>query len=137
MARRSRDVIREVTEGQPDEAVMQLAENMGGVDAVLEMVFEGMEDALVADKAQDAVIGWEITDGESEHDVTLTVKDKQARYEMHGAPAPRVTLALSFIDFIRLISGEIRGEQAFQAGKLQITGDVAFSQEIPAMFGIA
>jgi len=137
MAQRSRDVIREVVEGKPDEDVMQFVENMGGVDAVIEMVFQGMEDALVADKAEDAVIAWELCDGEEEHDVTLTVKGKKASYELHAATGPRVTLALSFTDFIRLISGDLDGARAVNSGKLQITGDVTFAQQIPAMFGIA
>jgi putative sterol carrier protein len=137
MAQRSRDVIREAIQGKPDEDVMQLVQNMGGIDAVIEMVFEGMEDALVADKAQDAVIGWEICDGESEHDVTLTVKDKKASYDMRASTPTRVTLALSFTDFIRLISGDLSGSEAFTSGKLHIKGDVAFARQIPDMFGIA
>jgi len=137
MAQRSRDVIREVIEGKPDEDVMQLVQNMGGVDAVIEMVFEGMEDALIPDRAQDAVIGWELCEGETEHDITLTVKDQKASYAVRAPSEPRVTLALSFTDFIRLISGDLDGAQAFTSGKLQITGDVTFAQQIPAMFGIA
>jgi putative sterol carrier protein len=137
MAQRSRDVMRAVIAGKPDDDVMQLVENMGGVEAVLEMVFQGMEEALIPDKAQDCVIGWELTSGGKTYDYTVTVKDKRATYEESKPTDARVTLGCSVVEFVRLIAGEVEGMAEFTSGKLKIEGDIVFAQQIPQMFGIA
>jgi putative sterol carrier protein len=137
MAQRSRDVMRGVIAGKPDDDVMQLVENMGGVETVLEMCFQGMEEALDPTKAQDCVIGWGLTSGGKTYDYTVTVKDKKATYEECKAADARVTLGCSVTEFVRLIAGEVDGMAEFMAGKLKIDGDIMFAQQIPQMFGIA
>ena len=137
MADQARDLIREAIKGKPDDEVMKLTEGLGGVDAALDMVFEGMEQALNADKAVDCVIGWDITNQDKTYEFGVTVQDKKAT-SAKGKPAdPRVTLACSFVDFIRLVAGELDGMTAFMNGKLKIAGDIMFAQQIPQMFGIA
>src|SRR5437870_5723763 len=123
MAQRSRDVMREVIDGKPDEEIMTFVQNMGGVDAMLDICFEGMEDALVPEKAQDCVICFEVTEGVKTQSFTITVKDQKATYEKREAPDARVTLAMSLIEFLRVITGIDEGMAAFMGGRLKITGD--------------
>src|SRR5438132_1209472 len=52
-----------------------------------------------------------------------------------GAPGPaRVTLALAFPDFLRLVSGKLDGMQAFFSGKLKVSGDMMFAQTMQSWF---
>ncbi len=137
MADQARDLIREAIKGKPDAEVMTLVEGLGGVEAALDMVFQGMEQALDPGKAQDCVIAWDVTGEGRTYEFGVTVADKKAT-AAQGKPAdPRVTMACSFVDFIRLIAGELDGMTAFMSGKLKITGDIMFAQQIPQMFGIA
>jgi putative sterol carrier protein len=109
---------------------------MGGAETVLEMTFEGMKAALNPDKAQDCVIGYELTEGDNTHAFAVTIKDKQATYSKRDPSDARVTLGLSVPDYLRLISGELDGMQAFMQGKLKLKGDMMFAQQVPQMFGL-
>jgi putative sterol carrier protein len=52
-----------------------------------------------------------------------------------GAAGPaRVTLALAFPDFLRLVSNKLDGMQAFFSGKLKLTGDMMFAQTMQGWF---
>lgn len=136
MVQRSRDVMREVIDGKTDEEIMGFVQNMGGVEALLDICFQGMEDALVPEKAQDCVIAFEIAENGTTHNFTVTVKNKKAIYESRAATDARVTFALTFIGFLRLITGLTEGMKAFMEGTMKVTGDMMFAQEMPAMFGI-
>ena len=136
MADDARAILTEAVKGKSDEEIMELVGTMGGAATVLEMTFEGMKAALIPDKAQDCVIGYELTDGENTHAYAVTVKDKQASYEKRDPADARVTLGLTVADYLRLISGELDGMQAFMQGKLKLKGDMMFAQQVPQMFGI-
>ena len=50
--------------------------------------------------------------------------------------APRVTLTLDGVDFLRIVTGNASGPMLFMSGKLKIEGDLMFAAQIPAMFTI-
>lgn len=136
MADDARAILTEAVKGKSDEEIMEFVGTTGGAETVLEMTFEGMKAALDPDKAQDCVIGYELTDGGTTHAYAVTVKDKQASYEKRDPADARVTLGLTVADYLRLISGELDGMQAFMQGKLKLKGDMMFAQQVPQMFGI-
>ena len=136
MADDARAILTEAVKGKTDDEIMELVGTMGGAETVLEMTFEGMKAALIPDKAQDCVIGYELTEGDKTYAYAVTVKDKQAGYERKDPGDARVTLGLTVADYLRLISGELDGMQAFMQGKLKLKGDMMFAQQVPQMFGI-
>lgn len=136
MADDARAILTEAVKGKSDEEITQFVETMGGAATVLEMTFEGMKAALIPDKAQDCVIGYELTEGDTTHSYAVTVKDKEASYEKRDPSDARVTLGLTLPDYLRLIAGELDGMQAFMQGKLKLKGDMMFAQQVPQMFGL-
>ena len=136
MASDAQAILQEAVKGKSDDEIMEFVNTMGGPEAVLTLTFEGMKSALNPDKAQDCVIGYELTEGGNTHAYAVTVKDKQASYEKRDPSDARVTLGLSLTDYLRLISGELDGMQAFMQGKLKLKGDMMFAQQVPQMFGL-
>lgn len=130
----ARAMLTEAVAGQDDAALVQLAENFGGVEAFLDLVFEGMAGALDPAKAQDATIGWEIVHGDDVHTYVVTISGGQASAERTDPTGTRTTLRLSLPDSMRLVAGELDGMQAFMAGKLQVKGDMMFAAQIQQMF---
>jgi putative sterol carrier protein len=136
MADDPRAVLEQAVKGRSDEEIQTFVSNLGGAQAVLDLVFEGMTQALKPEAAQDCVIGWQITEGETVHNYRLEVKDKAATVTKDEPADARVTLGLPLPDFLRLISGELDGMQAFMQGKLKLQGDMMFAQQMQTMFGV-
>ena len=129
-----RAMLAEGLKDKTDEEIKELVQGFGGGDTILTTIFDGMMGAFKPDAAQDCVIGWEITEDGTTHAFALTVKDKQASYEKVAPTSARVTLGMALPDFLRLISGNLDGMQAFMQGKLKLTGDMMFAQQFQTMF---
>lgn len=133
-----RAMLEEAVEGANDEDLTRLAENLGGVEAFLDVTFQGMTEALDPDRAQDCVVGWEIVDGDDVHPYVVTISEGGNVVEAdRGEPDnARVTLRLSLPNYLRLITGKLDGMQAFMSGALQLKGDMMFATQLQQMFGI-
>lgn len=129
-------MLQEAVKGKSDDEIMEFVKNMGGTEGLLTLTFEGMKAALNPEKAQDCVIGYKLTEGDTTHTYTVTVKGGTAAYEKRDPSDARVTLGLTLPDYLRLIAGELDGMQAFMQGKLKLEGDMMFAQQIPQMFGL-
>jgi putative sterol carrier protein len=136
MAQDAREILEQAVKGKSDEEIMGFVNTMGGAEAVVDLTFEGMKAALNPDKAQDCIIGYEVTDGDKTLAYAVTIKDKQASYEKRDPSDARVTLGLALADYLRLIAGDLDGMQAFMQGKLKLKGDMMFAQQVPQMFGL-
>lgn len=136
MADDPRALLQEAVKGKSDDEVLELLSTMGGVEQTLDMTFEGMKDALKPEAAQDCIIGYSLTEGGNTHNYAVIIKDKQCTYEKREPGDARVTLGMSVPDYLRLISGELDGMQAFMQGKLKLAGDMMFAQQIQTMFGV-
>lgn len=131
-----RAFLQEAVQGKGDDEITQLAENLGGVEAFLDLTFQGMTQALNPEAAQDAVIGWEVVHGDDVHPYGVTIDGGTASAEQGSPDAARVTLRLSLPNYVRLIAGELDGMQAFMSGALQLKGDMMFAAQIQQMFGV-
>lgn len=129
-------MLQEAVKGKSDDEIMEFVNNMGGAEGLLTLTFEGMKAAVNPEKAQDCVVGFEVTEGDTTHAYTVVIKDKAATYEKRDPSDARVTLGLTVPDYLRLISGELDGMQAFMQGKLKLKGDMMFAQQIAPMFGL-
>ena len=131
----SREELATLIEGKSDEEINAgVAER--GTDKVLGQIFEFMAAQFQPDRAvgQSAVIGWDITAPEATHSYQLKVADGTCSVNQGTGEAARVTLGMALPDFLRFVTGQLDGMQAFMTGKLKLSGDMMFAQSMQAWF---
>ncbi|TDC73796.1 SCP2 sterol-binding domain-containing protein [Streptomyces hainanensis] len=121
----------------------QLDELMRGElrQRVLAEIFSRMGRQFRPDNAGSlrAVIRWEVTGraGEPLAVYDATIADGTCRVTPGPTDAtPRVTLALSDADFLRLVSGNASPVLMFMTRKLKATGDIALASGLARLFDI-
>ena len=123
-------------EGKSDDEINAgVAER--GTDQVLGQIFDHMaKEAFRPDRAgnQSAVIGWAITSPEGTHSYQFNVADGTCTVAQGNAEPARVTLSMALPDFLRFLTGQLDGMQAFMTGKLKLSGDMMFAQSMQAWF---
>jgi putative sterol carrier protein len=130
-----REGLAQLLDGRSDEEINEFA-GQAGVDTLLEQIFEGMRTAFVPERAagQSAVAQWDVTAADGVHTFQVKMADGQCTVSP-GTPDPaRVTLALSLPDFLRFVSGQLDGMQAFMGGKLKLSGDMMFATTMQNWF---
>lgn len=125
-----------LVKGRSDDEINQAVAQFGEAQ-LLAMIFEGMSDRLVADRVagRDIVVQWDIEALEGEHVYQLHIADGScsvAAEQVHDSPS--LVLGMSLPNFLRLISGELDGMQAFTSGQLQIGGNIALATELNTWF---
>ena len=90
-------------------------ENAQGVDAVIHFVIGGRADG-----------------GEDRYEVkiangTCTVSEEPGE-------APRMTLKLDGVDFLKLVTGNANGPELFMSGRLKVEGDLMFAASAAGLF---
>jgi putative sterol carrier protein len=131
----SREELATMIQGKNDDEI-----NAGvaalGTEKVLGQIFEFMATQFQPDRAggQSAVIGWDITSPEGTHGYQLKVADGACAASPSSGEAARVTLGMALPDFLRFITGQLDGMQAFMTGKLKLSGDMMFAQSMQAWF---
>ena len=115
-------------DGKSDAEINEAVVSMGA-DAALTKVFEGMIKAFLADKAkgQSAIIQWDIKTPKDTQSYQVNVNDGKCTFTKGAPQKPRVTLAAALPDFLRVITGQVAGQQAFFSGKLKLSGDMMFA----------
>lgn len=122
--------------GRSDRDILSSIEDAGGADSALELVFQGMVDAFVPERArgQDAVIQYDIATPRGTVSYQVQVKGGSCRAERGASATPRVKLALSLPNFLRLAMGNLGPTQAFLMGKLKLSGDMLLSAQLEGWF---
>jgi putative sterol carrier protein len=107
-----------------------------GIETVLDRIFEGMQQRFLPDKAADVEtdIQWVVTDQGNEFPYRVSIKGGACTAERGRADAPKVTLTLGLVPFLRLIAGQENGVQLFMKGALKVGGDLLFSQRVQTFF---
>ena len=131
----SREELAAMIQGKSDEEINASVADLG-TDKVLGQIFDFMANQFQPDKAagQSAVIGWDITSSEGTHSHQLKVADGTCTASPGGGEAARVTLGMALPDFLRFVTGQLDGMQAFMTGKLKLSGDMMFAQSMQAWF---
>ena len=119
-----------------EELVSDIQQQEGGIDGVLEKVFDGMSGSFNPEKAagQQAVVQYEITAPDGNHEYAMRIADGRCEIDKGQAESPRVSLRLGLADFLRLITGAANGMQLFMTGKLKVSGDLFFAQTYQSWF---
>jgi len=130
----SPEAFREMVKGKSDEEL--LAGLKGFEEQVLDGTFDSMKDAFDSSKAAGvtAVIQYDIDTPNGLMSYKLKVENGTCSIEKGAASDPRVTLALNLPNFLRMMINELDGMQAFMSGKLKVSGDIMFSQNIASWF---
>lgn len=97
-----------------------------------------MPEAFIPEKAHGvkAIIHFKFTGAEA-GEWTANIADGKCETSS-GAPADKATLVLTAdsADYIKLITGELDGMQAFMQGKLKLGGDLNLAMKMMGMFKI-
>ncbi len=129
--------IRHVLLGRSDDEIIAWVRSVGGSAALLEQAFLGMKEAFHADRAQgqSALIRWDITTPEGDLSTyEVEVADGECTVSRGAHGDARVALAMQLPDFLRLVTGGLDGLQAYEAGKLRVTGDLALARALTEWF---
>jgi putative sterol carrier protein len=130
----SPEEFNQLVAGKTDEEI--LTATSGNEEPILDGVFDSMKSFFDPSKAagQKAVIQYAIDSPAGEMHYHLSVEGGACDVVKGKAEAPRVTLAISLPNFLRMMIGELNGMQAFTTGKLKLSGDVMFSQVLGTWF---
>jgi putative sterol carrier protein len=125
----------ELVANADDEQIAQVVRSTG-TEAVLDRIFEGMEQRFLPDKAQgvDAVVQFVITDEGNEHPYAVKISNGTCSIDKERADSPKVTITTDIVSFSKLVTGQAQGPQLFMAGKLKVSGDLMFSARIMNFF---
>jgi putative sterol carrier protein len=121
-------------DGKSDDEINKALD--GQYDKTAAQVFEGMKEHFLPEKAagQSAVIQYDVKAPDGVHTYQIKVEAGKCEISKGSSGPARVTLALAFPDFLRLVSGKLNGMQAFFSGKLKLSGDMMFAQTMQGWF---
>jgi putative sterol carrier protein len=101
-------------------------------------LMEKMPGAFLPEKAEgmDAVIHFKFTGAEA-GEWNAAIKDGKCDVAQ-GIPRkqPNMTLTADSGDFIKIITGELDGMQAFMQGKIKLAGDLNLAMKLVQMFKV-
>jgi putative sterol carrier protein len=131
----SREELAAMIEGKSDDEINAGVGDLG-TEKMLNQIFDYMAGRFQPERAgnQSAVIGWDITSPEGTHSYQFNVADGACTVVQGNAEPARVTLSMALPDFLRFLTGQLDGMQAFMTGKLKLTGDMMFAQSMQAWF---
>ena len=100
-------------------------------------LMEKMQGAFLPEKAQgvDANIQFKFT-GEEAGDWVAAIKDGKVDVSRGTHPSPKMTLTADSQDYVKIITGELDGMQAFMQGKIKLAGDLNLAMKLMQMFKI-
>jgi putative sterol carrier protein len=109
-----------------------------GSDAGLRMIFSGMAQRFVPEKANGFTgeLQYELSgaNGAVKHWVVAIVGDR-ARVRSGVASTPRLTIRLSLADFARMAGNDLDPGKALLTGRMELAGDLAVAPRLGEMFG--
>ena len=128
------DEFKEMVSGKSDKEI--LASVKGQEDQFLEGMFEAMKDAFDPNAAagQGAVFQYDVDSPTGIKTYQIKV-DKGVCTVMKGrAETARVTFAMNLSNLARMMALELTGMQAYTTGKMKVTGDIMFAQNVAKWF---
>lgn len=127
--------LKAALEGKSKSDILRDAK-AAGVDNVLMRVFFGMIAAFDKARAHDtsAVIQYEIEGPDQVHRYQVNVKNGECGVVMGAPEKPRVTLALSLPNFLKLVTGSLNPLVAIPLRQLKIKGDLKLAGKLQGWF---
>ena len=124
-------VVKEMSDEELAEQIKSL-----GADEVLKAIFDGMQQAFLPDKAAgtEATLQYDINTDAGQKQWIVEIANGNCTTSEGAAADPRLTLELGLVDFVRLIFGQVQGQQLFMSGKLKLKGDMMFAMQMQTFF---
>lgn len=117
---------RLVDETPTDQLAALAAEQDGGTDGVLDLVFEVYRMSFLPERAADARADFlfEISCVDGTRPYFLSVADATCRVGRGAVAEPTATIALELADFLQMSYGKTNGGVLAMSGRLEVSGDV-------------
>jgi alkanesulfonate monooxygenase SsuD/methylene tetrahydromethanopterin reductase-like flavin-dependent oxidoreductase (luciferase family)/putative sterol carrier protein len=133
LADRARSAFGSLVRGRSDEQLDRLM----GAGPGLKVIFKGMENAFVPEKARgfSGEILYELRGSRGTRSWTLRIDGDRATAKEGEASDPAVTMRADVAVFVRIAAGELDPAKAMLEGKLEIEGDIAVAGRLGEMFG--
>ena len=98
-------------------------------------IFTRMPEVFNPSAAQDldVVIQYEIS-GEGGGNWSIIIKEGTCQVQEGTHDSPTVTLSMSDETWVKIVTKETNGMQAFMSGQLKVSGDVMLAQRIEQLF---
>lgn len=131
----------ELVKGKTDEQIYSaLAASSTGaryeIENLIDEVASGMAAAFdeSAAEGQSAVIQYDITTPEGPYGFQLLIEDGVCTHTRDRREKPRVYLMLSLPNLLRLVTGNLSGQEAYFSGLLRVGGDFVLSMQLESWF---
>ncbi len=97
-----------------------------------------MPGAFIPEKAAglDATIQFHFT-GAEPGEWYAVIKNDKVEVAQGTHATPKMTLTADSSDYVKILTGELDGMQAFMAGKLKLAGDLNLAMKLTQMFKIS
>jgi putative sterol carrier protein len=131
-----REQLAQMVEGKSDEEINEFGKQQG-YRTILTPIFQAMQQRFNPERAgqESAVIQYDITTPDETISYSMNIADGKCELKEGPGDNPRVTLQISFPNWLRMVAGKADGMQLFMSGQLQISGDMMFAQVIQSWFG--
>jgi putative sterol carrier protein len=134
MASGERAMLAEAIRGKSDEEISVFVDGMGG-EGFLDMTFEGMKSALKPERAEDAVVVYELHHRQTTLPYSLVIKNGAAQVDKRLRDDATVTLKMSVPNYLRLITDQLPILSSVLRRRLRISGNRRFARRMQGMFG--
>lgn len=131
-----RQQLASMIEGKSDDEINELGKQQG-YRTILTPIFQAMQARFNPERAgsESAVIQYDITTPDETVTYSMNIADGKCELKEGPGENSRVTLELSFPNWLRMVAGQADGMQLFMSGQLKITGDMMFAQVMQSWFG--
>lgn len=129
--------LKQAVESRTGHDLVEWAEaEEGGIDGVLDRIFEGIPDAFKPEKAgrEQATLQYLISVPDGVREYFIHIDQGTCTTGKGTVDEPRATLRIAFPDFLRIITGKLAGMQAFLTGKVKVKGDMLFITRFEGWF---
>jgi putative sterol carrier protein len=108
----------------------------GGPGALAETIFTAMPDFFRPDKAKgaNADFQYHVKTSDGVRDWVIGVHDGVCESRPGTIENPRVTMTVGLPEFLRMLTGQMNGMQAFLTGKVRLSGDIFSATKFETWF---
>lgn len=127
--------LRKLLAGRGD-AEIEAGVIVTGIDRVLDLIFDGMVDHFLPQKAgrKRAVIQFSVRTDEGDRAYYLDVDRGRCTRTKGTHPSPNVTIMCRLPNFMRLVSGELDGIRALMQGSVRVRGNILLARGLQNWF---
>lgn len=106
-----------------------------GTNITIRDLMFNMPKAFLPEKAEnlDVVVQFKFT-GKEAGDWFATIQDGKCTIEQGVHSSPTMTLSADSDEYVKVVTGELNGMQAYLQGKIKVAGDLTLAMNLMGMF---